>query len=48
MPRIRNSDTYIDDFYFDDIHFGDLLFVYSKSEYTLESVSVSGRLHDNV
>ena len=22
-------------------------FVYSKSEYTLESVSVSGRLHDN-
>ena len=24
-----------------------LLFVYSKSEYTIESVSVSGHLHDN-
>jgi hypothetical protein len=24
-----------------------VLFVYSKSEYTIESVSVSGRLHDN-
>ena len=24
-----------------------LVFVYSKSEYTLESVSMSGRLHDN-
>jgi hypothetical protein len=24
-----------------------MVFVYSKSEYTLESVSMSGRLHDN-
>ncbi len=32
---------------FRDFDFPDDVFVYSKSEYTIESVSVSVRLHDN-